>query len=204
MRQRDRRPMLRCDDFLTRRMLVHYGLHVRPVRADLGARQVRPAVSRRPLEAEVDLKKLSQGEQIMGGAGIVLFIFSFFKWFGKDFSVKGFGSVGSYSQSGWGSFLSLLGILLALVIVVVLVLQKFTTVKLPDLPISWNQAYFFASIAVAALIVLQLLVGTSKGGVDLDRKFGVYIGAIAALAMVAGGFLQSKETAKPTAPPTSF
>ena len=34
---RDRRPMLRCDDFLARCVLVHYGLLVRPIRADLGA-----------------------------------------------------------------------------------------------------------------------------------------------------------------------
>ena len=152
----------------------------------------------------MDLKKLSQGEQIMGGAGILLFVFSFLKWFGLEFKIAGFGSAGSYSENAYGSFFSLIGILLALVIVVVLILQKFTTVKLPDLPISWAQTYFFGSIAVAALIVLQLLIGGSKSGVDLDRKYGVYIGALAAIAMAVGGFLQSKDAPKSAAPPTSF
>ena len=100
----------------------------------------------------------------MGGAGVLLFIVSFLKWFGLDFKIAGV-TAASYSENAYGSFFSLIGVLLALVIVVVLILQKFTTVKLPDLPISWNQAYFFASIAVAALIVLQLLIGGSKSGI---------------------------------------
>lgn len=154
----------------------------------------------------MDLKKLSQGEMVMGGAGVLLFIFSFFKWFGKDVSLKGLGTIASYSQNGWSSFLSLLGILLALVIVVVLVLDKFTSVQIPKLPIPLKQAYFFGSIAVAVLIVLQLLIGTSKNGVDLDRKFGVFLGTLLAIAMAVGGFLQSKEAdaSSGSTPPTPF
>lgn len=162
-----------------------------------------PAVPVTTVEAEVDLKKLTQGEQIMGGAGVLLFIVSFLKWFGLDFKIAGV-TAASYSENAYGSFFSLIGVLLALVIVVVLILQKFTTVKLPDLPISWNQAYFFASIAVAALIVLQLLIGGSKSGTDLDRKYGVFVGALVAIAMAVGGFLQSKDDPKSSAPPTAF
>jgi archaellum biogenesis protein FlaJ (TadC family) len=150
----------------------------------------------------VDLSKLTTADRVMGVSGVLLFIFSFFKWFGKDVDL-GIAHA-SYGQSGWSSIFSLLGILVGIAIVVVLVLEKFTTVQLPKLPIPWKQAYMIAGIVCAALVLLQLLVGTSKSGVDLDRKYGVFIGTLAAIGVGVGGFLKNQEPEQGTTPPTSF
>ena len=135
----------------------------------------------------------------MGGAGVLLLIFSFFPWWGLD---SGLGI--SYSESGWGGFLALLGLLIALAIVVVLILDKLTTVKLPELPMPMNQVYLIASIVSAALILLEFLVGRSERGVDLDRKVGAFLGLLAAIGMAIGAFLRTKEPQASSAPPTSF
>ena len=136
----------------------------------------------------------------MGGAGILLLLFSFFPWWG----LKVAGGFASYSESGWGGFLALLGLLIALAIVVVLILDKLTTVKLPDLPLPWNQVYLIASVVSAALILLEFLVGRSEHGVDLDRRVGAFLGLIAAIGMAVGAFLRTKEPQVGSTPPTSF
>ena len=138
----------------------------------------------------------------MGGAGILLLLFSFFPWWGLKVG-SGFASA-SYSESGWGGFLALLALLIALALVVVLVLDKLTTVKLPDLPLPWNQVYLIAAVVSAALILLEFLVGRSEHGVDLDRRVGAFLGLIAAIAMAVGAFLRTKEPQVGSTPPTSF
>jgi hypothetical protein len=140
----------------------------------------------------------------MGGSGVLLVLLSFLKWFGIEAKVAGFGTFATYSENAWGSIFSLLGVLLALVIVVVLALQKFSTVKLPELPMPLTQAYLVGSVAVAALILLQFLIGGSKDGFDLDRKIGLYLGSLAAIGMAVGGFLQSKEPSTSSGPTTTF
>jgi hypothetical protein len=147
----------------------------------------------------VDLSKLTLGDKVMGGSAALLFIFSFFSWFGID---AGFGI--SYSENGWGSIFSLLGILIGIVILVVLILDRLTTVQLPTLPLPWKQAYFIAGIVCAALILLQLLVGSSESGVDLDREIGIYLGTLAALGVAAGGYLKNQESETGSTPPTPF
>jgi hypothetical protein len=114
----------------------------------------------------MDLNKLSTGDKVIAGSGIVLLLFSFFPWFGVEVKLGGT-TLASASHNGWNNFLSLIGILLAIVIVVVLALQLFSTVKLPTLPITWPQAYFYGGIAVAALVVLQMIIGDSGASFSL-------------------------------------
>jgi len=158
----------------------------------------------------VDFSKMETSDWLIAGGGVALFIFSFFSWFGKHVGVAGIVSV-SYSQNAWSSPLSLLGILLAIAIAGLLIAMKVFGVELPDLGnFSWDQLFFFGSIGVGVLILLQLLIGASKSGVTLDRKFGVFLGVLAAAAMVAGGFMKfqaanaSSSGGDSSAPPTSF
>ena len=148
----------------------------------------------------MDLSKLTTGDKVIAGSGIALFIFSFFPWFGLDL---GFGA--DYSEGGWGSPFSLLGILVGIAMVAITLLPMFG-VELPELGMPWSQVLFIAGIASAALILLQLLLGGSEGGVDLDRKIGVFLGLVAAGGLAAGGFLKKQEgdTGAASGPPTSF
>ena len=67
-------------------------------------------------------------------------------------------------------------------------------------------SFVIAGIVCAALILLQLLIGGSEQGVDLDRKIGVWLGTLAALGVAAGGFLKKSEpeAGVSNTPPTPF
>ena len=144
----------------------------------------------------MDLNKLSTGDKVIGISAVVLLLFSFFPWYGK----------GSYSRNGWHYPLwGLIPILLVIGIVVCMGLQRFTDVKLPDLPFSWEQAYAFAGGIAGVLILLKIILGDkySAGAtvlgqhfgvsVTLDRQFGIFIAFLAAVGMVVGGYLNMKE-----------
>jgi hypothetical protein len=147
----------------------------------------------------VDLSKLTTGDKVIAGSGIALFIISFFPWFGIE---AGFVD---YSESGWSSIFSMLAILVAIAMVAITLLPHFG-VQLPELGMPWNQVMFIAGIVVGALVLLQLLIGSSTAGVDLDRKIGVFLGLVAAAGVAAGGFLKKQEADAPGAagPPQSF
>jgi hypothetical protein len=151
----------------------------------------------------VDLNKLSTGDKVIGGSGIALFILSFFPWFGID--IGGIVDV-SYSENGWSSIFSMLAILIGIAMAVLAVLPAFG-VELPELGMPWSQIHFIAGIVAAALILLQLLVGSSTAGVDLDRKIGVFLGLLAGIGLAAGGFLRKQEGdegSAPAGPPQAF
>ena len=144
----------------------------------------------------MDLNKLSTGDKVIGISAVVLLLFSFFPWYGK----------GSYSRNGWHYPLwGLIPILLVIGIVVCMGLQRFTDVKLPDLPLSWEQIYAFAGGIAGVLILLKISLGDkySAGAtvlgqhfgvsVTLDRQFGIFIAFLAAVGMVVGGYLNMKE-----------
>ncbi len=144
----------------------------------------------------MDLNKLTQSDRIIAGSALALILFSFFPWYGID---VGFGSA---SRNGWDYFLfGIIPVLLAVVMVAQIAVNRFTDTKLPDIPVSWGQVHMIAGIVAAALVVLKLLIGDDVGGFDLDRKFGLFLAAIAALGLAAGGFLKSREPE--TAPPVA-
>ncbi|MCU1355165.1 MAG: hypothetical protein JWM89_583 [Acidimicrobiales bacterium] len=145
----------------------------------------------------MDLSKLSTGDKVLGGSGIALFIFSFLRWYGLDQTVSAgtFSQHFSYSESGWDYFLfGIIPALLALALVAYVVVTKLLDgVTLPDLPFPWATAVLGAAGLAALLVVLKLLIGASRGGVDLDRKYGIFLATVAALGLAAGGFLKFQE-----------
>ena len=140
----------------------------------------------------MDLSKLSQGEKIIAGSGVALLIFSFFPWFGLDVKFAGIAAV-SVSHNGWGNIFSLLAVLVGVAMVAQIGLSKFTTAKLPAPPVPWGRMHMFLGGAALALVLLTALVGDSLRGVDLDRKFGLFLGLAAAAGLAYGGFARSKE-----------
>jgi hypothetical protein len=147
----------------------------------------------------VDLNKLSLGDRIVAGAGILLFIdLLFLPWHRVSVGTSVFKV--TVTRSGVESpnaFWGWLALLLTVAIVAVLLVRRLTTAKLPDLPIPWNQATFFATIAVEALLVIKLVAETDFLG------FGAWIALVLAAAMIYGGFLvfQQSEASPPEATP---
>lgn len=139
----------------------------------------------------MDLSKLTTADKVIAGSGIALFIFSFFPWFGFDLDT-GFGTA-SYSESAWDDFLPIIAVLLAIALVVLLVLVKFSTVRLPQLPMSLNQIFLIGGIVVFALLLLKLIIGGEEQNIDLERRIGVFLGVLAGAGLAVGGWLKSQE-----------
>jgi hypothetical protein len=159
----------------------------------------------------MDLNKLSTADKVIGASAIVFLISMFLPWWGIDLGA----GLGTASNSGFDYVLTgLLPALLVIVMVAQIVLDKLTATQLPEIPLKWGQVHMIAGIAVAVLVVLRLLVPSSEGSgafeIDLDRQYGMFVAALAAIGVGVGGFLKSKEpesvydsgpSAYPGAPP---
>jgi hypothetical protein len=157
----------------------------------------------------VDINKLSLGDKIVAGSGILLFFLILFApWheidFGSEFGLSG-GTVtenafyGEGDAVGWPALIAF--ILLLAVIAVVLIRKLVDNVSLPELPIPWNQAIFYATVAIPVLLLLKLLLFNDF------IAFWAYIDILLGIGMAYGGFLIWKEADAPStgsAPPTPF
>jgi hypothetical protein len=148
----------------------------------------------------VDLNKLSLGDRLVAGLGIVEFLLLFIvPWhsvdvFGETFTLSPI--EGDGTAVAWPAALAL--IVLAALVVVVLVRKLAPQVNLPELPIAWNQAIFYAAIAVPVLLFLKLILETDS------LSFWAYILVLIGAGIAYGGFLISKEPETSTAPPAPF
>jgi hypothetical protein len=148
----------------------------------------------------VDLNKLSLGDRIVAGVGILEILLLFIvPWhsidvFGETFTLSPL--EGDGTAVAWPAALALIA-LIALV-AVVLIRKLAPQVNLPELPIAWNLAIFYAAIAVPVLLFLKLILETDA------LSFWAYILILLGAAIAYGGFLISKETETSTAPPAPF
>lgn len=134
---------------------------------------------------------LSIGEKIIIIAGTLFFIDGFLPWF--DYDV-----VGGPNRSGWSgdfSFLSIIAILAAVVMVAQIVVARFTEVQLPALPqgLTWTRVHLGLAGYVAFAVVIRLIVGESTGPIDADMAIGLWIAVVLAAALAAAGFLMFRE-----------
>ncbi|MEO8692540.1 MAG: hypothetical protein ABI658_03435 [Acidimicrobiales bacterium] len=141
---------------------------------------------------------------ILGGCALVLIIdLLFLPWHKIDFDFGPLlGSAGSVKRTAVQSpnaFWGWLALLLAIAVLAVVIIRRLTTVKLPEIPISWSDATFYGAIAALALLVLKLIIETSSLG------YGSYFGILLAAGMVYGGFAAKQlDATAPSSPPTSF
>jgi len=148
----------------------------------------------------MNLDKLSKGETTAAASAILLFIFMFFDWFGVKVSgVPGFsGDVTGSGGSAWDA-LDVIPIFLMLAIVAAIgvAVIRFTDADL-ELPVSLN-SIVTALGGLAVLLILYRIVFppsfASFGGVSVDatRKFGIFLGLIAAAGIAYGGYMAMRE-----------
>jgi hypothetical protein len=138
----------------------------------------------------MDIKKLSLGERILTAAGLFLLLdMLILPWHRVTIGLAGIARV-TQSRSAIESpnaFLGLLAFLLVAALVAQVILAEFTSVKLPEIPMSWGRADLLAAGAVAALLALKLVVETSFLGV------GAWLALAAAGVLVYGGVLRDQE-----------
>jgi hypothetical protein len=122
------------------------------------------------------LKAMSRSSQLLGGAGLLLFIFLFFDW--QQVSAGGI-TVGRSGWHGWGTA--------AGIFVIILVLFEATQMfgmTLPELPVKT----VLISTVLAALVLLFTVI---KFLVDNElRHWPAWVGLILAIGIGVGGFLR--------------
>lgn len=135
----------------------------------------------------MDLTKLTTADKVIAGSGILLFIAYFLPWFTVDLGPLG----GSHDFSGgdvdflWSTLPMLLGLIMAAVVIA----TKLFDVKLPDLPFPLGLIMLALGGLAALLVVLKLLMGEDF----VDRAFGLFVAALAAIGLAVGGFLKFQE-----------
>ena len=157
----------------------------------------------------MDINKLTIGDRVVGIAAIVFLISMFLPWYGL--SVEG---VGDPSRNGFDYFFfGWIPLLLILAVAATIAISRFTTTELPNLgSLSWTQVQLIAAGLAALLVLLRLLITDSVEAFgidlgDLDRKFGLFIAALAAIGVVVGCVLKLRDPADagtaggPAAPP---
>lgn len=151
-----------------------------PAGASAAAPMGHAATAVRPM-FNLDLKRLTRNDQIVGGATLVLFISLFLPWF--TVSVRGFGSG---SVNGLYHGYMYIDLILALAILAFLVVRAGFD-ELPfRLPVGPEQAL----LAVTGLNLLLALISfvfkpASVLGISVGWGIGAFIGLIAAIAAVA-------------------
>lgn len=141
----------------------------------------------------MDLSKLTTGEKVVAGAGILLVIdLLFFPWHKLDLGIL---SVSRTAIESPKAFWGVLALLLTIAVVAAVLVTRLTTARLPALPVPFGQAVFFAGIGVLALLVIKLALETDFLG------FGAWLGLLLAAALAYGGFMMRQEEGTATGPP---
>ncbi|MEK6251863.1 MAG: hypothetical protein AABM43_07950 [Actinomycetota bacterium] len=148
----------------------------------------------------MDITRLRQGEKMAGVSAILLFIFMFFDWFG----VKVSGGGTSLTFAGGGSAWDALDVIPIILVIAILAVLAMVVVRANNMEVDLPVSLSVIATALAALGTLLILFriisppdfGSSGfGGVSVDttRKFGVFLGLIAAAAMTYGSWRTMEE-----------
>jgi hypothetical protein len=158
----------------------------------------------------VDTSRLRFGDLIAGGSAVLLFLFMFMRWFKVE--DKGGGGIPDEFKdlatfNAWESF-AFIDILLFLIcaIVIGIVVVRLLGVQLPPLPVPLGTIILGAGALAVLLVLFRLLitpnpaieflgqkVHAEDGDGEVKRSIGVFLGFLASLGILAGGFLSARE-----------
>jgi hypothetical protein len=148
----------------------------------------------------MDLSTVPRGALIAGISGLALFIIMFFSWFGSpgevetqfgEVDVTGFAEAAGVDTTfnAWQSFDFIDIVLLLTVIAAVGLVVMAAAGSSVNLPVAASA--ITAGLGVlATLLVLYRIIDPPF---DADRKFGVFLGLIAAAGVAVGGWLAMQE-----------
>jgi hypothetical protein len=139
-----------------------------------------------------DVRQLPRNDQAVLGLGILIFIASFFPFYGV--SVKSGGFSGSSSVTSWHSYATV-ALLLLLLATILAAVQLFAGSNLPEIPVSWNLIVLGLSALGTLLYILRAftLDSGNSSGFSYGLKWGAYVVMILALLQVVFAFLRTRE-----------
>ena len=141
----------------------------------------------------MDPSRLTQGQKIAGGAGLILLISLWLSWYGADLGGLA-DSIGiDATVNAWGAF-DLVDIVLFLTALAALALAALaasnTRVDLPVAP-----ALIVAGLGVLSVLLILYRILNQPGPNELiDVKFGAFIGLLSAAGVAYGGIRWMSET----------
>jgi hypothetical protein len=130
------------------------------------------------------INTLSTGEKLIAAGGIVILIASFLPWYSIDA-----GPLGSFTRNGWqspGSIWSVLATLIGIAMAGAVLASRLGSMELPDLGggnLTWGTVFLGGGALALLCVVFKFLNESSY------ISFGFFLGIIAAIALVAGGYL---------------
>jgi multidrug transporter EmrE-like cation transporter len=141
----------------------------------------------------MDVNSLRTGEKIAGASGVVLLIVMFLSWWGAPGDIGNLAKLAGVdvdtSANAWqlASFLDIIWFLTAVsgIVLAVIALQKVQT----NLPVALSAIVAGLGI-LSTLTILYRILDTPY---DAGRKFGVFLGLIAAAGVAYGGFVAMQE-----------
>jgi hypothetical protein len=151
------------------------------------------------------LRKLNTADRVVVASTIVLIVSPWLDWFKASYEGGLVG--GSSTINGWDvsdrTFWVTIPFLLALLSLAVVMVRTFARrVELPQLPIGYGQAIFFAGVASAGLVLMKVLVGEEVRAfviantvihADVSRSYGIFVAALAAIGFAGGGYMKWKD-----------
>jgi hypothetical protein len=149
---------------------------------------------------DFDRNRLNTGELIAGIAGVVLLVDLWFDWYGVQVSaagglLKGF-SIG-VSATAWEAFsvIDIILFLVALIAIGIAVLKAMN--RLPEMAVPASTILTIAG-GVALILILYRTIDTpvdthGVNGIDVSRKFGLWLGLLSAAALTYGGWRAMQE-----------
>lgn len=146
----------------------------------------------------MSLAKISNGNKILLGAGVLLLLDSFFKWN----KVSWLGNSQSF-DSAWSHGVGpIFGILLLVTVIVValmvLVDQNVVQMTLPTLPIKYSQLVVGLAGLTVVFGIIRFLTHAGGGipaasGVSIGRTFMAWVGLVLIIVFAVGAFLRFQE-----------
>ena len=146
------------------------------------------------------MRRVRAGEIVAGVAGVALLAAMFLDWYSMPPELLS-GALDRRLRgvSAWEAF-SVIDLLLALCALAPLVLVAFQATRVSQsLPVMWSVLTTIAGM-IAVLLVLYRLIDQPGPNELVEVEPGAWIGLVAALAVVAGGWISMRTEAVPGLP----
>jgi hypothetical protein len=147
----------------------------------------------------VTRRTLSQGEWIVLVVGLLLLVdLLLLPWHAVDLTAPqqqvadaiGFDPTPSAVQPP-GRGYGIAAVVFLLVMIVQIVIARFTSLRLPEPPVPWSQIHLIAGIFVLVVLAIKLIRDTSGLG------YGAYSGILGGLLVAYGGYLIAQDPGEP-------
>ena len=136
----------------------------------------------------MDTARLRTGEIVAGIAGLALFVFLFFDWFGGGTTTSGNFTIIESSRSGWDSLTDLPGFLIIMSGVAGIALAYLAASgQRVNIPVRRGATTALLGSLAVLLILWRMFAGSPT------LKIGVFLGLAAAIAITAGALIALTE-----------